>query len=242
MSIEKAQTIENKRSRLQGLISTFENQAHSILLHQDALESPMSLLGDYAEYDHIDDLEGTDDEKPGPPSPYHSTTNTDGSGVEILIPENIIIPLPSSFGWDWCVKHGLKFLAVKEAKLRFAQANDAIHRIHLALGFKSALFRTQVRHAKTQRMKTHAWNTVHGVDTTIQEHACVYSMARDACWRLRKALKKLSDLPKLHPEDLQVASHILGSAQVDQHNTQPSWIWSFGRTIEDNGTWMDSCK
>src|SRR6266404_8509639 len=156
----------------------------------------MSCLGDYAEYDHIDNLEATDDAKPGPPSPHHPTTNTDGSGLEILIPENIIIPLPSSFGWDWCVKHGLKSLAVKEAKLHFAQANDAIHRIHLALGFKSALLRTQVQHAKTQRMKTCPWNTVHGVDTTIQEHACVYSISRDAGQRLRKALKKISDLPK----------------------------------------------
>ena len=104
----------------------------------------MSLLGDYAEYDHIDDLEVTGDEKPGPSSPHHNTTNRDGSGLEVLILEHLIIPLPSSFGWDWCVKHGLKSLAVKEAKLRFAQANDAIHRIRLALGFKSALFRTQV--------------------------------------------------------------------------------------------------
>ena len=237
-----AQTIENKRIRLQKLISTFENKAESILLHQDMSESPMSLLSDYAEYDYIDDLETTDDAKPGPSSHHTSTRNMDGSGLENFNPEDIPIPLPSSFGWDWCVQHGSKSLAVKEARLRYAQANDAIHRIRLALGFKSALLRTQVRHAKTQRMKTRAWNTVHGVDTTIQEHACVYSMARDVCRRLRKALKKISDLPKLHLEDLQVASHILGSAQVDQRNTQPSWIWSFGRTIEDDGTWMDSCK
>jgi hypothetical protein len=38
----------------------------------------------------------------------------------------------------------MKSLAAKEAKLRHAQAGDSIHRIRLALGFKSALFRTQV--------------------------------------------------------------------------------------------------
>ena len=131
---------------------------------------------------------------------------------------------------------------MKEARLRMAQANDAIHRMRLALGFKSALFRTQVRHAKTQRMKTRAWSSIHGVDTTVQEHACVYSMARDACWSLRQAVKDMNDLPQLHPQDLHIATHILGSAQTGQRNTQPSWIWSFGKTIEDNGTWMDSCK
>ena len=174
--------------------------------------------------------------------PGNFTTNVDGSGLENPILENIPIPLPSSFGWDWCVKHGVKSLAIKEAKLRYAQANDAIHRIRLALGFKSALLRTQVRPSKTQKMKTRAWNVVCGVDTTVQEHACVYSMARDALRSLRKALKNIADLPKLQPEDLKVATHILGSAQAEQRNTQPSWIWSFGRTIEDDGTWMDSCK
>src|SRR6266404_2010321 len=69
-----------------------------------------------------------------------------------------------------------------------------------------------------------------------------YALPLDACRRLRKALKKISNLPKLQRDDLHVATHILGSSQAEQCNTQPSWIWSFGRTIEDDGTWMDSCK
>ena len=206
----------------------------------------MSPLSDYAEYDDIDNLDEPsskrDDAQAGATSYHPNTKHADGSGLDNLNPEDMAIPLPSSFGWDWCVRHMVKSLAIKEARLRYAQANDAIHSIHLALGFKSALLRKQVRPAKTQKKKTRAWSSVQGVNTTVQEHACVYSMAREAFRKLRRALRDITDLPKLDPKDLHIATHILGSAQAGQRNTQPSWIWSFGKTIEDEGTWMDSCK
>jgi hypothetical protein len=59
-------------------------------------------------------------------------------------PEDFPIPLPSSAGWDWCVAHCHMSLAAKEAQLCVAQANQLIHNICLALGFKSAIFHTQV--------------------------------------------------------------------------------------------------
>ena len=79
------------------------------------------------------------------PSPHHAINrSSDGSGMDMLHPEDHPILLPSSLGWEWCVSHGVQALAGKEAQLRLAQANDSIHRICLALGFKSALLRTQV--------------------------------------------------------------------------------------------------
>ncbi|KAH8985224.1 hypothetical protein EDB86DRAFT_3083779 [Lactarius hatsudake] len=64
-------------------------------------------------------------------------------------------------------------------------------------------------------------------------------MARDACQKLRKAIPILQDLPKLHSKDLCVETLVLGSEQTGQRNKQQSWIWGFGDTIEDDGTWMD---
>ncbi|KAH8982005.1 hypothetical protein EDB86DRAFT_2767745, partial [Lactarius hatsudake] len=103
---------------------------------------------------------------------------SDISGMEGTNAEDIPILLPSTLGLDWCIQHGVRSLAIKEAKLRYAQANDSIHRIRLALGFKSALFRTQVRSAQTQKTKTRAWTAVQNVDTTVHEHARNYGMAR----------------------------------------------------------------
>ena len=50
-------------------------------------------------------------------------------------------------------------------------------------------------------------------------------------------------LPPLCREDyLNAETLVLGSNATGQHNSQPSWIWGFGQTIEEDGTWMDHCK
>ena len=187
----------------------------------------------------MDSSLGLDEEEGG-----HRTTprTSDGSGMDHINPEDLPILLPSTLGWKWCVFNGVKALAAKEAQLWVAQANESIHRIRLALGFKSAIFRTQVRTANSQQKKTCAWNAVKSVDTTVHEHARIYSLARDAYRVVRKALSNGPDLPQLAPHDLHVATLVLGSDKVGQHNKQQSWIWGFGQKSEDDGTWMDDCK
>ncbi|KAI9446284.1 hypothetical protein H4582DRAFT_1804475 [Lactarius indigo] len=243
INTEEAQVIENKRSCLQKLIDIFEHQGDSFLLHQPlADDSSIVPLGDYEEYDHVDDLgdpEDTDDDHSAHASIRPTLQALDGSGMDATNPEDFPVLLPSSLGWEWCVRHGFQSLAGKEVQLRHAQASESIHGIHLALGFKSALFRTQVRPAHTQQTKTRTWNAIHSVDTNVREHARIYSMARDAYRKLRKAAPIPQDLPKLHSKDLRVATLVLGSQQVGQRNTQQSWIWGFGNTTEDDGTWMD---
>ncbi|KAH8999801.1 hypothetical protein EDB86DRAFT_2828087 [Lactarius hatsudake] len=221
----------------------FEHQGDSFLLHQQPSDdSPISLLGDYDEYDHVDDLGvpgETDDNHSGYASHHRTPQALDGSGMDRLNPEDAPILLPSSLGWEWCIRHGAQSLAGKEVQLRHAQASESIHRICLALGFKSALFCTHVRPAHTQQTKTRAWNAIHSVDTNVHEHARIYSMARDAYHKIQQASVNLPDLPKLRAEDLHVATLVLGSEPVGERNRQKSWIWGFGHTVEDNGTWMD---
>ncbi|KAH9012129.1 hypothetical protein EDB85DRAFT_1877901 [Lactarius pseudohatsudake] len=223
ITTEEIQVIENKRSRLQTLIDTFVHQGDSFLLQPLTDDSPISPLGDYAQYDHLEDLTNSED--------------TDDRHLE-----HGSFLLPSSLGWEWCVRHGIQSLAGKEVQLRHAQASESIHEIRLALGFKSALFRTQVRPANSQQTKTRAWNAVHSVDSNVREHARIYSMARDACQKLRKATPIPQDLPKLRSKDLCVETLVLGSEQTGQRNKQQPWIWGFGDIIEDDGTWMDDCR
>ncbi|KAH8985344.1 hypothetical protein EDB86DRAFT_2810252 [Lactarius hatsudake] len=158
ITTEEIQVIENKRSCLQTLIDIFEHQGDSFLLQPLTDDSPISPLGDYAQYDHLEDLTNSKD--------------TDDDHLE-----HGRFLLPSSLGWEWCVRHGIQSLAGKEVQLRHAQASESIHEICLALGFKSALFCTQVRPANSQQTKTRAWNAVHSVDTNVREHARIYSIA-----------------------------------------------------------------
>ena len=236
LSLHDSQTIENKWTRLQVLINTFEKQVDTILVPTAfAKDASISSLGDFGDFDHL----GCDDERT---TPDHSLRMQDGSGMAAGNPEDIPILLPSSIGLKACLSHHAKSLATKECKLRHAQANDAIHQIRLALGFKSALFRTHVRPANTQQTKTRAWNAVHNVDSTLSEHARIYSMARDAYHKLNNKASVKSAMPPLNKEDLYIATMILGSEITGQRNTQKSWIWGFGNITADDGTWMDDCE
>jgi hypothetical protein len=218
----------------------FERQADAYLLHHRATDNALiSSISDYSEFDHVDNLDPT---HASTLAPHHNLRTSDGSGIDDTNAEDIPILLPSSLGWEWCVQHSVQSLAEKEARLRHAQENEAIHSMRLALGFKSALFHDQVRHAKTQRTKTHAWDAIHSVDTTAHQHARNYSMARDAYLRIQHAYEYGPTLPQLHSEDLRISTAILGAAQVGQRNTQLPWIWSFGTTVDEDGTWMDECR
>jgi hypothetical protein len=244
--MEDAQIIENKRHHLQKLIDMFEHQADAFLLnHQPTDNVPMSSMGDYLECDHVDDTDDSRNLEPSAiaPSGHHQRSHiSDSPGMEGRSAEDISLLLPSSLGWEWCSSHGVKSLAIKEAKLHFAQANDSIHRIHLALRFKSTLFRTQVQDVWTQKTKTRAWTAIHSVNTTVHEHSWNYSMVRDAYLKVQDPSGRAPELRPLLLTDLRVNTAILRSAQVGQQNTQLPWIWSFRTAVKQDGTWMDECK
>ncbi|KAN0130001.1 hypothetical protein V8E53_012155 [Lactarius tabidus] len=235
-TIEKAQVIDNKRSRLQHFIDMFERQADSYILCHRALENAqIAPLTDYSQFDDIDMLDDLELQVPVQASLHafhYISHSSDSSGIDSTNAEDLSIILPSSLGWEWCIQNNVQNLAEKEAKLRVAQANDAVHGMRLALGFKSALFRGQ-------RTKTRAWDAVHSADATVNHHARNYSMAREAYLQIQQAYSVGPELPQLHLADLRVGTAILDPAEVRQCNTQLSWIWSFGETVDKDGTWMD---
>ena len=224
----------------------FEHQADSHLLRHRALDNvPIMLLTDYSEFDTVDILDDSDSHTS--PQLLSSVTPpilhfSDDSSIDQTNAEDLSILLPSSLGWGWCVKNHLQSLAQKEAKLRIAQANDAIHNVRLALGFKSALFRDHVRPANTQRTKTRAWDAIHSIDTTVHQHARNYSMAREAYLRIQEAYSIGTKLPQLHVADLHVGTTVINATEVGQRNRQLPWIWSFGHTVKEHGTWMHECQ
>jgi hypothetical protein len=224
----------------------FEHQANSHILHYDALDDVrIYSLSDFSAFDHVDDVDdpGVDSStSPTLYAPRNLLRSSENFESDETNAEDVSILLPSSLGWAWCVKHNVEGLAEKEAKLRVAQASDAIHSMRFALGFKAALFRTHVRPANTQRTKTRAWDAIHHTDMTVHQHARNYSMAREAYLKIKQAYKDGPELPELSLQDLRINTAILGSAEVGQRNTQLPWIWSFGSTVEQDHTWMDECE
>src|SRR6266702_4751391 len=139
---EEAQVIENKCSHLQKLIDMFEHQADSSLLrHRATDEAPISPLGNYSEYDNVDNLEDSNVPNPIDPLPlahHHILHSSDGSDMDNINAEDISILLPSSLGWEWCMQHSIQPIVEQEAMLHQAQTIHSIHNMHFALGIKSA--------------------------------------------------------------------------------------------------------
>ena len=75
-------------------------------------------------------------------------------------PESVPLHLPSVVGMERLADLGMMRLAKLELRLREGQANDALHRIRMAIGLKSVAFRSKVRNANSQQKKTRAWKEI----------------------------------------------------------------------------------
>ena len=64
--------------------------------------------------------------------------------------------------------YDLQSLLEEEIQLQCSQANDALHKLHLALVDRAIMLRTDVQHAKSQAMTTKAWLKVTNVQNAVQ--------------------------------------------------------------------------
>ena len=116
------QVIENKQGCLQRLINAFEHQGDLFLLWQSSLDDvAIRPVRNYTQYDQPDQpgaLIGMDLEHLTTPTSHPIPEgDSDGSGMSPTNPADLLIPLPSTLGWEWCVSHGVQTLALKEAQL-----------------------------------------------------------------------------------------------------------------------------
>lgn len=161
-----------------------------------------------------------------------------------LKPEAGVLILPSSFSTESLEDMDLGALVEKEIALRLGQANDSLHALRMALGHKSVLFRTEIRHnAGSQRQKGRAWGKVSAAETTIRHHARVYSRCREALQRLNADKDILSRYKVLKKEDLKVSTAIVDPNARGTRNESLRWFWNLGgeRDMEDND-FMKQCK
>ena len=83
---------------------------------------------------------------------------------------------------------------------------------------------------------------MHGVDAGVQEHARVYSLARDMFDVLEDALPSQESLPVLTKADMKVQTLVLGSNERGQRNEQLPWIWTFGIQENNGPHWFAECE
>jgi hypothetical protein len=245
---DQKRDIALRRSRLQDKVDAFQQQAGS-MLSSVSNDTDDSWGDDYtreiytgAEFDGVGE---EDDDRYDLAAEEHSQLqslrNSPPDGR--INAEHISLHLPSYLGRSWCDRNGAEDLAKSELRLREGQLNDSLHHIRIALGHKSYLFRNNVRPARTQRLKTRAWEEVHAVESTVQHHARVYNRARQSMLDLGADTSLLDRYKVLERRDLKIDTTVIAPDVRGQRNKSLPWFWSMDvQRDADVGEWMNDCR
>ena len=184
--------IARQRDRLQGQIDGFTQSALTHLGEGfDADDDPDNL--------NLDILDDLDDD----PADFSETSDTWTNS-----PELTVIPLPSNLGVDRCRRCMAEDLIPLEMSLREGQANDALHNLRIHLCNKAILFRTTVRQAKSQALKTRAWSQVTSVQQAVSLHASIYTKTRKQMMQLEPGQDQLQKYKPLLREQLKISTAV----------------------------------
>lgn len=244
-------TVARKREGLECDISRFN--ADAVTFMGDA----MDVDGDpstYLEWSDDDSTTGNADDRPEADGQNNIHIIADDIGEHnspiigrlnamVTFAEQVALPLPSVLGRERCISKGLSPLVDKEIQLRIGQANDALHELRLSLVDKALLFRTEVRHSKSQATTTRAWAKVTSVQNNVNRHARIYRRARRQLIALGAKPDIISRYQSLSPIDLKATSAVADPNSRGQRNSTLAWFWSMDiprDTEVDN--WMSECK
>lgn len=233
-------TAQDRRRRLQVRIDGFEKNSSKYLDSNVDMDDGQQVdLG--SRWDNIVDEDG----------PLPGNGDDMDEDEEQLPPEKAILSLPSNIGLDRCLDLGLDEVVKSEILLREGQANDALHNIRYALGYKSFLYRTAVRTANSQRTKLRSFDEVNSVQKVVQRNARIYSRARQAIIALTTEddddrspdeLDRLRRYRELRHEDLKAYTAINEPVIRGMRNETLAWIWNVDMQGDvENSPWMKEC-
>ncbi|KAG1861306.1 hypothetical protein F4604DRAFT_1684111 [Suillus subluteus] len=182
----------SRRDRLQGQIDGFTQSALTHLGEGfDADDDPDDL--------NVDILDDLDDD----PADFSKTSDAWTNS-----PKLTVIPLPSNLGVDRCRHCMAEDLIPLEMSLREGQANDTLHNLRIHLCNKAVLFRTAVRQAKSQALKTRAWSQVTSVQQAVSLHASIYTKTRKQMMKLEPGQDQLQKFKPLLREQLKISTAV----------------------------------
>jgi hypothetical protein len=219
--------IARQRDRLQGQIDGFTRSALTHLGEGfDADDEPDDL--------NIDILDDIDDD----PADF-----TEASDTWRNSPELTVIPLPSNLGVDRCRRCMAEDLIPLEMSLREGQANDALHNLRIHLCNKAILFRTTVRQAKSQALKTRAWSQVTSVQQAVSLHASIYTKTRKQMMKLEPGHDQLQKYKPLLREQLKISTAVGDPNARGQRNESLAWFWSVEVDLGGpDQSWNEECE
>ncbi|KAG1834749.1 hypothetical protein EV424DRAFT_1531955 [Suillus variegatus] len=183
---------------------------------------------------NIDILDDLDDDPADFTETSHTWTNS---------PELTVIPLPSNLRVDRCRRCMAEDLIPLEMSPREGQANDALHNLCIYLCNKAILFRTTIRQAKSQALKTQAWSQVMSVQQAVSLHASIYTKTRKQMMKLEPGQDQLQKYKPLLCEQLKISTAEGDPNARGQRNESLAWFWSVEVDLGGpDQSWNEECE
>ena len=237
-SVEDQLKVYERRHRLQTRIDAFVEQAETYLptSANDPTHRPKTYTS--RPWDDEDD----------PPDVTSNHADTDDTPPQTLLesesdatyPEIQLLPLPSSKKITGNSTNALRELAELQLQLEQGQANDALHKVRLAIGHKSFLYRHKLRHAPNYDSRTRSSKDIRAFSSVVTQHADVYMGCRSAMVALGADVTLLNKYQELKRPDLKTDTHILLGHERGTRNSRLSWIWGLADPEdEDSPIWLN---
>ncbi|KLO06806.1 hypothetical protein SCHPADRAFT_837495, partial [Schizopora paradoxa] len=220
--------VEEQRRKLNARVTSFQSAAEGFY---SLIPTTQNRHVEAAEPAVDDDLE----------DPFQDSDDEGEEGC-IVRPETVKLKLPSIvLPTITNPAPEIRKLAKQELKLRKGQANDALSNLRVEIGYKSLLFREEVRKVRGYSNRTRAWDDVNKSQDKVEESAALYRLARASMVQLGAPPSLLELYQELKEEDMTIPDDLPNPNRANQRSDKLSWFWRMsGQPVEgkEKESWM----
>lgn len=151
------------------------------------------------------------------------------------------VPLPS--GVESMLPPALKQAAAVELELRIGEANDALQGIRTQIGYKSYVFRKQIRTVKGKKRRTRGFDNIQRSDDELSIQRKIYDNALKALKVLGAGEEVLSKYKKIKKDDLRTITAIAEPNARGESHRKLAWFWSLDVAGDsDKSEHLEECE
>jgi len=172
------------------------------------------------------------------PSPWSKGKKSDSDAVVTRH-----VPLPSQVNSSSSIPRAYRGAKDTEIVLRMGEANDALQAIRTEIGYKSYVYRAQIRPYKGKNRRTRGWDNIKRSDRELKFHQKVYTNALAALRILGASAEVLAQYKDITKEDLRTVTAVSEPNARGQSKEKLAWFWSLDVAGDSDGSeHLEECE
>ena len=151
------------------------------------------------------------------------------------------LPLPSQVKGN--LPPVLQQAAAVELQLRIGEVNDALQGIRTQIGYKSYIFRKQIRAYKGKKRRTRGYDNIQRSNEELNIQRNLYDNALKALKNLGAGQEILSKYKAIKKDDLRTVTAIAEPNASGQSRSTLAWFWSLDVAGDSDGNeYLEECE